>query len=181
MKTNSNKAFVLWFTGLSGAGKTTIADRVFEILSENIDRIERLDGDVVREHLTSDLGFSREHRDENIKRICFLSKLLSRNGVVVVASFIAPYSHHREMLRQTVNNFIEVFVDAPLEVCELRDPKGIYKRVRAGEIELFTGIDDPYDIPEDPHIHIKTHELDIERSVEMVLEYLRIENHIGLD
>ncbi|OGF27181.1 adenylyl-sulfate kinase [Candidatus Falkowbacteria bacterium RIFOXYB2_FULL_34_18] len=175
----NQKNFVLWFTGLSGAGKTTIADLVFQKLKQKIFSIERLDGDMVREHLTRDLGFSRGDRDENIRRVGFVSRLLSRNGVVVIASFITPYNHHREMLRETVDNFIEVFVDAPLEVCESRDPKGIYKKARAGEIEFFTGIDDSYDVPESPHIHIKTDEVGIEESVAIVLEYLKKNTYIN--
>jgi adenylylsulfate kinase len=138
----------LWLTGLSASGKTTIADKVYEILKTNGTKLEKLDGDVVRENLTKDLGFSREDRDENIRRIGFVADLLSRNNVGVIASFISPYRGHRGELRERVHNFIEVFVDAPLSVCEARDPKGLYKKARSGSIKCFT-VGDPYETPED--------------------------------
>lgn len=173
-----NKGFVLWLTGLSAAGKTTIADKVFAILKEKDIVAERLDGDIARNHLTNDLGFSREDRDENIKRVGFVSGLLSKNGVAVVASFITPYVHQRDSLRRDVHNYIEVFIDAPLSVCEQRDPKGLYKKARAGEIKLFTGIDDPYHKPKDPDLHICTHENTIDESVKKIINYLEKEKII---
>jgi len=169
----AHRGFVLWLTGLSGAGKTTIADALDKILSEKNIKTERLDGDVVREHLTKDLGFSRKDRDENIRRVGFVAGLLARNGVGVIASFISPYRRQRDELRGSTHNFIEVFVDAPLAVCEERDPKGMYKKARSGEIKAFTGVSDPYEAPEKAEIHIKTHEADIEESVEAIIEYLR--------
>lgn len=170
--------FVLWFTGLSAAGKTTIADALFEHLNKNGIHLERLDGDVARENLTKDLGFSKEDRDENIRRIGFVAGLLSKNNVGVIASFISPYKKQRQELRKKVYNFIEVFVDTPLEICEKRDPKGMYKKARAGEIKQFTGISDPYEAPEKPDIHLKSGEWDVERCVEEIIKYLREKGYI---
>lgn len=147
----------VWFTGLSGAGKTTITSELARILKEEGFKVEILDGDTVREGLTRDLGFSREDRDENIHRISFVSHLLTRNDVIVLVSAISPYREAREKARQQVgDNFIEVFVNAPLNVCEDRDVKGLYKRARAGEIKGFTGIDDPYEAPSNPEVECRT-------------------------
>lgn len=147
----------VWFTGLSGAGKTTITSELARILKEEGFKVEILDGDTVREGLTRDLGFSREDRDENIHRISFVSHLLTRNDVIVLVSAISPYGEAREKARQQVgDNFIEVFVNAPLNVCEDRDVKGLYKRARAGEITGFTGIDDPYEAPSNPEVECRT-------------------------
>lgn len=168
--------FVLWFTGLSGAGKTTIAMALLPKLQERGVRIERLDGDVVRESLTKDLGFSKEDRDTNIERVTFVAKLLSRNNVAVLASFISPYEGTRNMVRNQVTNYIEVFVDAPLEVCEERDVKGMYAKARAGKIQNFTGINDPYEVPQQPDIHVETHKQTVEASVNQVLQWLE-EHH----
>src|SRR5215813_11758740 len=143
-----HEGFTLWMTGLSGAGKTTIAVALEKILRERGVRFERLDGDTVREGLTRDLGFSKEDRDKNIERVTFVAKLLSRNGVGVVASFISPYREARDKVRQETTNFIEVFVDAPIQVCEDRDVKGMYAKARKGEIANFTGVSDPYEAPE---------------------------------
>ena len=167
------KGFVLWFTGLSAAGKTTIADFVYERLQGQGYRVERFDGDVVREHLSRDLGFSKEDRDENIRRIGFVAKLLSRNGVGVITSFISPYKAQRDEVRASVENFVEVFCDCPLEVCERRDQKGLYKKARAGEIASFTGISDAYEEPEHPELALDTaEEKNIEPNGERVLSYL---------
>lgn len=172
-KNNMNKkGFVLWFTGLSAAGKSTLADRIFEILNNKNLKVERLDGDIVRQSLTQDLGFSREDREENIRRVGNLAAKLEKNGNIVIASFISPYVRQRQELREKMNNFIEVFVDAPLQVCESRDPKGMYKKARAGEIKDFTGVDDPYESPENPEIHIKSGEESLDESAEKVIKYL---------
>ena len=168
-----NKGFVLWFTGLSQAGKTTIADRVFELLKEKGLRAERLDGDIVRQSLTKDLGFSKEDRDKNIERVTFVAKLLSRNGVIVLASFISPYRETRKKVREEVNNFIEVFCSCPLGICEQRDAEGLYQKARKGEIQNFTGISDPYEEPKNPDIELKTHELSIEECVNKIINYLK--------
>ncbi len=164
--------FVLWFTGLSGAGKTTIAIALEPKLRERGIRIERLDGDIVRTQLTRDLGFSKEDRDKNIERVTFVAKLLSRNNVGVLASFISPYAATRDYVRGETTNFIEVFVDAPLEVCAERDVKGMYAKAFAGEIKNFTGVSDPYEAPVNPDIHLLTDPETVDQSVEIILNWL---------
>ena len=148
--------FVLWMTGLSGAGKTTIALILEQELRERRIKVERLDGDVVRESLTRDLGFSAEDRQKNIERITFVAKLLSRNGVACICSFISPYNSTREHVRANVTNFVQVFVDASLDEVIKRDVKGLYKKALAGEIPNFTGISDPFEPPNRPYIHVRT-------------------------
>lgn len=164
--------FVLWMTGLSGAGKTTLAVALEKEFKRRSVRVERLDGDTVRQSLTRDLGFSKEDRDKNIERVTFVAKLLSRNNVVVLASFISPYIATRDYVRNETTNFIEVFIDAPLEVCAERDVKGMYAKAMRGEIPNFTGVSDPYEAPEKPDIHVKTHEESIEESVAHILGWL---------
>ena len=153
---NQNPGFVLWMTGLSGAGKTTIALILEEELRNRGVKVERLDGDVVRESLTRDLGFTKEDREKNIERVTFVAKLLSRNGVGCVCSFISPYQSVRDHVREQTTNFIEVFVDASLDAVIERDIKGLYKKAIAGEIPNFTGISDPFEAPENPDIHVRT-------------------------
>src|SRR5690625_3168929 len=143
-----DRGITLWFTGMSGAGKTTVAVAVEKLLQQRGARVERLDGDVVRESLTRDLGFSKEDRDKNIERVTFVAKLLTRQGVIVLASFISPYKATREYSRQQIGEFAEVYVEAPLDVLIERDVKGLYKKALAGEIANFTGISDPYEAPE---------------------------------
>ncbi len=173
-KTYKNKkGFVLWFTGLSQSGKSTIADKVYEILKKDEYKVERLDGDIVRESLTRDLGFSKDDRDENIRRIGFVAKLLSRNSVGVIASFVSPYIKQRNDLRLKIDNFIEIYTNTPLEVCEKRDKKGLYKKARNGEIKNFTGISDPYEIPENPEIELKPAEESMEKCADKVVDYLK--------
>ncbi len=162
----------IWFTGLSGAGKTTICKLVESQLRERGLNIEVLDGDIVRENLTKGLGFSKEDRDENIRRIGFVSDLLSRNGVIVLVAAISPYRAMRDEVRQRIGDFIEVFVDAPLSVCETRDVKGLYKKARAGELKQFTGIDDPYEQPLNPEIVCRTDLEAVEESAAKVLDLL---------
>ncbi|GIK28030.1 MAG: adenylyl-sulfate kinase [Chloroflexi bacterium] len=164
--------FVLWMTGLSGAGKTTLALALEKELRARGVRLERLDGDTVREGLTRDLGFSKEDRDKNIERVSFVAKLLSRNHVAVIASFISPYAAMREFVRKETTNFLEVYVDAPLEECERRDVKGWYAKARAGQVKNFTGIDDPYEAPENAEIHIRTDLYSIDECVAQILESL---------
>lgn len=154
--TNHYPGFVIWMTGLSGSGKTTIALILEEELRSRGVKVERLDGDVVRESLTRDLGFSKEDREKNIERVTFVAKLLSRNGVACICSFISPYQSVRDNVRRQTTNFLEVFVDAPLETVMERDVKGLYKKAIAGEIPNFTGISDPFEAPEKPDIHIRT-------------------------
>ncbi len=169
---NNHPGFVLWMTGLSGAGKTTIALILEKELKERGLRIERLDGDVVRESLTRDLGFSKEDRDKNIERVSFVAKLLSRNGVGCICSFISPYQSVRDMVRQSTTNFLEVFIDAPLEVVMERDVKGLYKKAIAGEIPNFTGISDPFEAPVKPDIHIRTDKQTPQESAQEIVAHL---------
>ena len=178
-KQNEEDGFTLWFTGLSGAGKSAVADRVAIRLEQEYDHlVERLDGDIVRQHLTSDLGFTKEDRDTNIERVSFVAKLLSRNGISVLASFISPYQERRNKTREMVTNFIEVFVNCPIKVCEERDVKGLYEKARKGEIDNFTGISDPYEAPEDPEITLNTHEESIGESVQIVIDYLEDNDYL---
>ncbi len=171
-KLASQKGAALWFTGLSGSGKSTIANHLYKRLQERGLECEQLDGDVMREHLCQDLGFSKEDRDVNLDRASFVAGLLSKHGVLTLASFISPYESQREKLRKNIPNFIEVFVNTPLEVCEERDVKGLYKKARAGEIESFTGISDPYEPPQNPEIEIKTPTCPIDEAVEIIIDYL---------
>ena len=159
-------------TGLSGAGKTTLAVALEKEFKRRGVRVERLDGDTVRQSLTRDLGFSKEDRDKNIERVTFVAKLLSRNRVVVLASFISPYKITRDYVRSETTNFIEVFVDAPLEVCADRDVKGMYAKAFRGEIPNFTGVSDPYEAPDKPDIHVQTHLETEAETVSNVLTWL---------
>jgi adenylylsulfate kinase len=170
----------IWFTGLSGAGKTTISRAVEKELKSYGYRVEILDGDIVRQHLTKGLGFSKEDRDENIRRVGFVANLLTRNQVIVLVSAISPYREIRQEVRQQIVNFVEVYVNAPIEVCEQRDVKGLYKKARAGEIKNFTGIDDPYEPPLNPEVECRTDLETLEQSVSKVLAKLRELGHISL-
>ncbi|MHC0062628.1 adenylyl-sulfate kinase [Nostoc sp. UIC 10890] len=162
----------IWFTGLSGAGKTTICQFVEKELRIQGYRVEVLDGDAVRQNLCKGLGFNKEDREENIRRIGFVASLLARNNVIVLVSAISPYRKIREEVRQSIPSFIEVYVNASLEVCEQRDVKGLYKKARSGEIKHFTGIDDPYEIPLSPEVECKTNQESIAESATKVLEKL---------
>lgn len=168
----NQRGVTLWFTGLSGAGKTTISKAVAEKLRQLDCKLEILDGDVVRENLTKGLGFSKADRDENIRRIGFVSHLLTRNGVIVLVSAISPYREIREEVKQKIGDFVEVYVNAPLAVCEDRDVKGLYKRARAGEIKNFTGISDPYEAPLNPTIECRTDLEELEESVAKIFNKL---------
>ena len=163
----------LWFTGLSGSGKSTVAVALEQVLLQRGFHAYRLDGDNIRFGLNKNLGFSAEDRAENIRRISEVAKLFADSGAVTLTSFISPYRADRARVRQLHEDaglaFVEVFVDTPIEVCESRDPKGLYKKARAGEIKGFTGIDDPYQAPESPEVTLPTAELTIEQSVERCL------------
>ncbi len=166
---SKRQGLTVWITGLSGAGKTTICRLVHtELLARGI-RSEMLDGDVVRQHLSRELGFSKADRDENVRRIGFVAQLLTRNGVVVLVSAISPYRAIRDEIRANIQNFIEVFANAPLNVCERRDPKGLYGKARAGQFRGFTGIDDPYEAPLAPGIECRTDLESIKESVDKVV------------
>jgi adenylylsulfate kinase len=165
--------FTVWFTGLSGSGKSTISDSLVEELQRRNSRIEVLDGDVVRENLSKGLGFSKEDRDTNVRRIAFVADLLSRNGVPVITAAISPYREIRDEAREMMDGrMIEVFVDTPLEVCEARDVKGLYAKARSGEIPEFTGVSDPYEAPEKPELTIKTENETPEESAGQILAFL---------
>lgn len=169
---NEQEGFVVWMTGLSGAGKTTIAHVLVDELKARGLKVERLDGDVVRQSLTRDLGFSKEDRDKNIERVTFVAKLLSRNGVACICSFISPYQAVRDQVRVETTNFVEVFVDAPLDVVIQRDVKGMYLKAIAGEIENFTGISDPFEAPANPDVHVRTDQETVQESADVILSYL---------
>lgn len=166
------KGFILWFTGLSGSGKTTISKALEPELKARGCKVEILDGDVVRTNLSKGLGFSKEDRDTNIRRIGFVANLLSRNGVVAMTAAISPYRAIRDEIRAMEPNFVEVYVKAPLEVCEARDVKGLYAKARAGEIKGFTGIDDTYEAPLNPEIVCCTDAESLAESVKKVLSKL---------
>jgi adenylyl-sulfate kinase len=167
-----HQGFVLWFTGLSGSGKTTIAKAVEPELRRRGMKVERLDGDIVRQSLTRDLGFTKEDRDKNIERVTFVAKLLSRNGVAVLCSFISPYRAVRQKVRSETTNFIEVYVEVPLEEAIERDVKGLYLKAINGEIDNFTGISDPYEEPQNADIRVPTHLETAEESAKRILDYL---------
>jgi adenylylsulfate kinase len=172
MKQIKQQGITLWFTGLSGAGKTTITEHLATALRSQGLRVECLDGDTLRKTLTADLGFSPSDRAENIRRIGNLAQELTISGTIVLVAVIAPYRHLRAVLRQQIGNFVEVYVNAPLAICEQRDPKGMYRRARAGEIREFTGIDAPYEPPLNPEITCHTDQESIEESVQKILAYL---------
>ena len=167
-----NQGFTIWFTGLSGAGKSTLAEALAERLQAQGERVEIMDGDAVRTHLSKGLGFSREDRDTNIKRIAYVCGLLTRNGVISISAAIAPYSEARAWARQEIGNFVEVYVKCPLEVCRQRDVKGLYKLVDEGKIQHFTGVDDPYEEPEQPDLVIETDKQSIAESVDAILAHV---------
>jgi adenylylsulfate kinase len=168
----------VWFTGLSGAGKTTICNAVCAGLIDRGHRVEILDGDLLRKHLSRDLGFSKQDRDENIRRIGFIADLLTRNGIVVLVAVISPYRAGRDEVREKIGRFLEVFVDAPLSVCEERDPKGLYRKARRGELRGFTGLDDPYEAPLAPEVRCRTDQETVEVSTQKVIS--AIAGYFGL-
>nr|WP_132282935.1 adenylyl-sulfate kinase [Natranaerovirga hydrolytica] len=168
------KGILLWFTGLSGSGKSTIASALEQKLWALGKHTYLLDGDNIRHGLNGDLGFSDEDRKENIRRIKEVAKLFVDAGTITIASFIAPFKEDRASVRKVLGqNFIEVFIDCPLEVCQQRDPKGLYKKVEMGEIKNFTGIDSPYEKPDQPEIIIQSNQLSVEESVDTIIEKLK--------
>ena len=170
------KGATLWFTGLSGSGKSTVAVALESALFARGKLSYRLDGDNIRLGINKNLGFSEEDRAENIRRIGEISKLFVDTGVITLSSFVSPYRRDRDLVRALHDasgmDFIEIFVDVPLDVAESRDPKGLYKKARAGEIKNFTGIDDPYEAPEKPEIVLNSHEMSLEEEVEVLLKEL---------
>jgi adenylyl-sulfate kinase len=173
---SKRKGFTLWLTGLSGAGKTTLAGQIFNELRDQGLLVEILDGDEVRANLSKGLGFSKEDRDTNIRRIGYVSRLLSRNGVAVITAAISPYRDIRNEVRQAIENddsqFIEVYVKCPIDVLAKRDVKGLYKKALAGEIGSFTGVSDPYQEPVEPEIVVETDRESIEQSVATIISEL---------
>ena len=170
----NDKGFTLWFTGLSGSGKSTLAQYLTPKLKELGKKVEVLDGDEVRENLSKGLGFSKEDRDTNIRRIGYVANMLSRNGVVSITAAISPYTSVRDEVRAGCGaSFVEVYVECPLEVVEERDTKGLYKKARQGIIKNFTGISDPYEAPTSPEVCVNTAEESIEESADKILAYLR--------
>ena len=168
----THQGFTLWFTGLSGAGKTTISEYLTAEFRRRGYKFEVLDGDVVRTHLSKGLGFSKEDRDENIRRIGFVANLLERNGVIAITAAISPYREIRDEVRSTHKNFVEVFVSCPLETLVERDVKGLYKKALAGEIKNFTGVSDPYEEPLNPEVVVHTDRETVEESAKKILTYL---------
>ncbi|MDD2782529.1 adenylyl-sulfate kinase [Sulfuricurvum sp.] len=177
-----HKPCILWVTGLSGSGKSTISNAVESALFEIGCRTFLLDGDNVRHGLNKDLGFGEDDRIENIRRIGEVSKLFVDAGLIVLSAFISPFCSDRQIVRDLVEEgeFIEIFIDTPLEVCEARDPKGLYVKARAGEIASFTGISSPYEAPQNPEIHIKTTQCSIDESVGIIIGYLKERGYLNV-
>ena len=178
---HGHRGAVLWFTGLSGSGKSTIGYRVERKLIERGAFAYVLDGDNVRHGLNGDLGFAAEDRVENIRRIGEVSRLFADAGGLVLSAFISPYRKDRDRVRSLLpdGEFIEVFVDTPLDICEARDPKGLYKKARAGEISNFTGLDAPYEAPENPEVHLETVNLSVDAAADQVIGYLDAQSLLG--
>lgn len=168
----TNTGFTIWFTGLSGAGKSTLSEVIERRLRERGRNVEILDGDIVRTHLSKGLGFSREDRDTNIKRIAFVCSLLTRNGVACISAAISPYRDTRDWARREIGNFVEVYVKCPIEVCRQRDVKGLYKLAYEGKIKEFTGVSDPYEEPVHPELVVETDKETVEESVARILARL---------
>lgn len=170
---NQQNNFVLWLTGLPAAGKTTLGRTICEELKNSGYKAHHLDGDEVRAVFKEKLGYSREDRNKNIKLAIELAKKYQDENYIVIASFISPYKKHREWGREKLKNYIEVFVNSPLEVCEYRDPKGMYEKARAGEIKFFTGVSDPYEKPNNSEIILETNLKSVEECVNEVIGYLK--------
>ncbi len=173
-----NRGFTIWFTGLSGSGKSTIAQLLETELRERGLPIEVLDGDLVRRHLSQGLGFTKADRDLNIQRIAFVSKLLTRNRVVTLVSAISPYREAREMARKEIGSFVEVYVKCPIDICIKRDIKGLYRKAMEGNIPFFTGISDPYEEPLEPEIILYTDRETPDESVARVIRRLKELSHL---
>ena len=179
-KSNGHSSAIIWLTGLSGSGKSTIANSLEAVLFEKGLNVYVLDGDNVRNGLNKDLGFSAQDREENIRRIGEVAKLFVDAGIIAITAFISPYKKDREIVRRSVDNdeFIEIFVKCPLDVCETRDVKGLYRKAKKGEVKSFTGIDDIYEEPENPEIVLETDKIGVTEAVDKVLNYLQEKGHI---
>ena len=167
-----NKPFCLWFTGLPCSGKTTLAEKIQKNFKENNVSIELFDGDEIRKELSRDLGFSKQDRKLNNERIIYVAKVLVRNGVPTLVAFVSPFNEIRTLARGRIKNYILVYVDTSLEECKKRDVKGMYKKALAGEIKDFTGIDSPFEEPEDYEIRVNTDKESVDESVEKIMKYL---------
>lgn len=165
------KPTVLWFTGLSGSGKSTITEKVYKIISDLDYEVEHLDGDVIRD-IFPKTGFSKEDRNNHVKRVGYLASRLQAHKVFVIGSFVSPYKEARDFVRNMCEDFTEVYISTPYEECERRDVKGLYAKARAGEIKNFTGLDDPYEAPENPELEIDTTNISLDEAVQMVIDYL---------
>lgn len=181
-KQKGQKACLIWFTGLSGSGKSTIANALERKLYALEKHTYLLDGDNVRYGLNKDLGFTDSDRVENIRRIGEVSKLFIDAGLIVISAFISPFQSDRQNVRNLVNRdeFIEVFIDAPLEICEHRDPKGLYQKARCGEIKNFTGIDSPYEVPLNPDIHIRSDFISVDEAVQLIIDNLIDQGYLNV-
>ncbi len=168
------KGLVIWFTGLPCSGKTTLSKEVEKYFQDRNLPIQRLDGDVVRKTISKDLGFSKKDRDENIERMSYIAQMLSNNGVHVVSAFVSPYKKIRDFTRSLCNNFIEIYVDCSIETCKDRDVKGMYAKAIKGEIKDFTGVQDPFEIPEYPDIVVNTDKESIDESLKKIIEYIEV-------
>ncbi|WP_202078598.1 adenylyl-sulfate kinase [Caldalkalibacillus salinus] len=173
------RGVTVWFTGLSGAGKTTICEALAKKLQNESVPYERLDGDLIRQYLTSDLGYSKQDRMTNIKRVSFVASLLTKHHVIVLASFISPYQEMRDMARDNIGSFVEVYVNCPLKECIRRDVKGLYKKALDGDIKHFTGISDPFEPPINPQLTVETDKETVNESVSKVYEYLKQRGYIS--
>ena len=167
------QGFTIWFTGLPCCGKTTIADQVALLLKNKKYTVEQLDGDIIRQGVTRDLGFSKEDRDENIKRVTSIAKTLTQNNVIVLASFVSPYRTQRKNARKEIKKFIEIYVRCPVKICIQRDVKGMYKKALEWKITHFTGVDNPYEEPEHPELILDTDKETVEESVRKVLNKIK--------
>jgi len=170
--TARERGLTLWLTGLPCSGKSTLSARLVPLLRERGHDVELLDGDIVRQDLCKGLGFSREDRDTNVRRIGFVAHLLTRHGVTVIVAAVSPYAAVRQEVRQRIGRFVEVYVECPLEECERRDVKGMYQKARAGLIPAFTGVDDPYEPPPAPEVTVRTREEGVDQSLRVILEKL---------
>ncbi len=179
LKNQHHAGFTVWFTGLPGAGKSTLSKMLGEKLKQFDLPVQILDGDEVRKRLTKGLGFSHEDREENIRRIAYVAKLLTDIGGITIVAAISPYLTSRAEARAEIKNFVEVFVQCPLQTCIHRDPKGMYAKARRGEIKDFTGIDDPYEPPENPELHLDAAGRSPDELAELVVAYLVAQNKIG--
>lgn len=181
MSRSMHSGFTCWLTGLPGSGKSTLAVEITKAFHHLNLPCERLDGDILRENLSKDLGFSPEARNIHVERVGFICGLLNKYGVNTSVALISPYRDTREKIKKSLPHFIEIYVDCPLEVCIKRDPKGLYRKALSGEIKDFTGLTAPYEAPANPDLILKTHELTVEESVEQILEYLCSKNLISIE